>query len=146
MQTKVLKPDDAGLALASGILHEGRIRIRYRNGFTLFANASPEPWAVAGHSLPQWGWLALSPDGLTLSAREVLGDRIVEWSRGNASVYWRSPDGWAESDWFAGRGIVILKREQDGWHAIEGRPGQDFRLAESLADENGLPKDTPARR
>ncbi len=138
-------PADTSAAMVSGVQHEGRIRIAYRNGFTLYANANPDTWTVAGHALPQWGWLALSPDGLALSARELLDGHAVEWSRGEKSVYWRSPDGWTENDWFAGRNIIILKREQDGWHAIEGQPGEDFRLAGRLASENGLPDGSPAR-
>ncbi len=38
-----------------------RQRIRYDSGLTVWVNWQPEPWAVEGRQLPQWGVLALGP-------------------------------------------------------------------------------------
>jgi hypothetical protein len=50
---------DAGVALA--VEDTTRQFIRYQNGLRLWVNWWAEPWQVEGHTLPQWGFLALGP-------------------------------------------------------------------------------------
>lgn len=119
-------------AFVNGAKKLSRIQIRYENGFTVYANGKPEQWTVEGHTLPQWGWLAFAPDGKLLGAREILDGHVAEWARGEKSMYLRSPEGWVDAGWIAGQNTVILKREEDGWHLIEGIRNQDFTLTEPL--------------
>ena len=66
----ILNTDDA---IAAGSAFD-RVRISYKNGLTVYANARRAPWTVeAGgtqYTLPQYGWLASGPHFLAYTARQ----------------------------------------------------------------------------
>ena len=66
----------AGVALVVGDTR--RQRIRYDSGLTLWVNWRPEPWQVEGHTLPQWGFLALGPDTKVFTAQ--LSGKLADYA------------------------------------------------------------------
>lgn len=51
-----------------------RLRVRYSNGLTIWANSSPKPMVVGNATLPRWGWLAR---GAGVNAGTTLRQEIV---------------------------------------------------------------------
>jgi hypothetical protein len=50
----------------------------HQSGLTLWVNWRAEPWAVEGHLLPQWGFLALGPD--TRVATALHDGRVADYA------------------------------------------------------------------
>jgi len=76
-----------------------RVRIRYDNGLTLWANGGPGPLSVGGVALPRWGWLArgagLGSAGTTLR-QGVVSDYVetadMLFANARASADWSAQD------------------------------------------------------
>ncbi|MDR3707392.1 MAG: hypothetical protein P4L33_03755 [Capsulimonadaceae bacterium] len=73
---------DANEIVAAGAPFD-RVRVRYANGLTIWANARTQPWTVTANSqsfeLPQYGWVATAP---TLTAyTATLAGRTVTYCR-----------------------------------------------------------------
>jgi hypothetical protein len=66
----------AGVALAVG--QRRRQQITYDSGLKVWVNWSPEPWNVAGHILPQWGWWAEGPD--TKVGSDLRDGKFADWA------------------------------------------------------------------
>lgn len=67
----------ASVAVALG--DTWRQRVRYSNGLTVWVNWAAEPWAIEGHTLPQWGWRASGPG--TDVGTALREGRVVDWAR-----------------------------------------------------------------
>lgn len=62
-----------------------RVRERFTDGVTVWANSSPSTITADGRTIPQYGWLA-EGDGVTAGTFDV-GDRLVDCAETPASVY-----------------------------------------------------------
>ena len=74
--------DVAGVELVEGDMH--RQRVSWQRGAVVYVNRGAAEWSVAGHVLPQYGYVARNADGSILSSVERIGGVIVEQSRGPA--------------------------------------------------------------
>jgi len=84
----------ASQAIASGVITDSRLRIRYRNGLEIHINGSNEPWEIIySDVLPPWGWFASDSTGDLYEFSGLVDGHRVD--------YVRSPD-YAYID---GRGI-----------------------------------------
>ncbi len=115
-------------ALVNGAWRDGRLRVRYANGFEMRLNANAEVW----DDLPQWGWQVHSADRSRWSVRRLVDGKVVEASSGPDSCYFNSADGEAAYGGMRGEGAAALKREAGGWELIPARQYRSFAFAPEL--------------
>lgn len=75
-------------AIANGTKFD-RVRIRYDNGVTVWANSRPAPWTIEALGqkimIPQYGWLASGPDLLAYMGE--IGGGAATFARTASSIY-----------------------------------------------------------
>jgi hypothetical protein len=121
--------DVASVAFVAGDIHHQRVN--WERGGQVCANRGPADWNIAGHVLPQYGYLAQNREGSILSSIEQIGGVIVEQSR------------WPGGFYVNGRGFDPNPRLriQPAAERIEYLGGRQFKLLLRWDAQQPAPKD-----
>ena len=121
-------------ALISEAYRTGRLEVVYKTGFRVVVNGSSTPWEVDGPggkmTLPEWGYLATSKDGATVSASAMArGAGRIEYCVAPGSLYLDSRSGGLVTVGPIGvDGAAAVKRVGKEWWIIPALEAREVRL------------------
>ncbi len=85
-------------AIASDVINDSRLHVRYENGLDVYVNGSRENWTIRGRSviLPPWGWYACQGSSRFVELSALVGSQRID--------YVSSP----EYEYLDGRGVLTI--------------------------------------
>lgn len=121
-------------ALITDAYRTGRLEVVYQTGFRVVVNGSSTPWEVDGPggkvTLPEWGYLASSKDGATVSASAMApGAGRIEYCVSPGSLFLDSRGGGLVTVGPIGvDGAAAVKRVGKEWWIIPALEAREVRL------------------